>query len=286
MANILYAKPVVQALKERIEEQVADLNEKGIQPTMAIIRVGNRPDDLSYEAGILKNCQSLGITARVFETATDITMEDFLQLMNKVNGDESIHGILMFRPLPEQLDIDVIKHHIHPQKDIDCIHPMNLEGVFESNNEGFYPCTPEAVMEILKHYQIPLQGAHAVVINQSMVVGRPLAMMLLGERATVTVCHSKTRNLPGLTSQGDIVIAAVGKARMFGEEYFGQHAVVIDVGINGLEDGTICGDINFEAVKDKVQGITPVPGGVGAVTSTILLKHVVEACIRQMGINS
>ncbi|MFZ5968118.1 MAG: bifunctional 5,10-methylenetetrahydrofolate dehydrogenase/5,10-methenyltetrahydrofolate cyclohydrolase [Bacillota bacterium] len=281
MPKILQAKSVVQALKERMKEEIGSMNEKGVFPTLGIIRVGNRPDDVAYERSIMKNCDSIGMKVQVFEAPLDIPMGEFENFIEKINHDKNIHGILLFRPLPAQLDINKIKHMISPEKDIDCMNPVNLEKVFEGEKDGYYPCTPEAVVEILKYYEIPLLGANVVIVNSSLVVGRPLGMMLLGEKSTVTLCNSKTRDLPGVTSSADIVAVAVGRARMFGPEYFHENSVVIDVGINDAGDGKICGDVDYDSVVDKVQAITPVPGGVGTVTTTILLRHVLEACKKQ-----
>lgn len=282
MTQILKGKPVVEALKERISEETVSLKRKAIEPTLAIIRVGTRPDDVFYEKSIIRNCDSVGIKTKVFEVQADIDMDKFSAIVKEVNDDKSVHGIMLFRPLPNQLDIDAIKHMIDPLKDVDCINPENLRRVFEGDDSGFPPCTPEAVVEILKHYDIPLEGSNAVIINSSMVVGKPLAMMLLKEESTITVCHIKTRELSQIASKADIVISAVGKAKLFGEEYFSDGTLVIDVGINDDGNGKICGDVDYERVNDKVKGITPVPGGVGTVTTAILLKHVVEACKKQI----
>lgn len=279
MTNILKGKPVVDGLKSYIKSEILELKSKDITPTMGIIRVGNRADDIAYEKSIIKNCKSVGMNVQVFEADKDITMEEFEKLVKKVNVDNNIHGILMFRPLPSQLNIEVIKHLIDPKKDIDCINPINLEKVFEGEMDGFCPCTPQAVMEILKYYEVPLQGANAVVINRSMVLGKPLAMMLLKENATVTICHSKTKNITKVASAADIVVTGVGKAKLIGEEYFNENTVVIDVGINISEEGKLCGDVDYEKVCNNVGAITPVPGGVGTVTTAILLRHVLDACI-------
>ncbi|WZL72777.1 bifunctional 5,10-methylenetetrahydrofolate dehydrogenase/5,10-methenyltetrahydrofolate cyclohydrolase [Clostridiaceae bacterium 35-E11] len=282
MTDSLKGKPVVVSLKEQMKQEILGLEAEGIQPTMGILRVGNRPDDIAYENSIIKNCDSIGMRTQVFEVDKNIHMEAFKELFHKINDDKYIHGVLLFRPLPLQLDMDVIKYLIDPQKDIDCIHPMNQQKVFEGAVDGFLPCTPEAVMEMLKYYQISLQGKNIVVINRSMVLGKPLAMMLLAAQATVTICHSKTRNLPEITSKADIVITGVGRARFFKEEYFHQDAVVIDVGINDGGNDKICGDVDDDRVHDKVKAITPVPGGVGTVTTAILLRHVLEACKKQI----
>ncbi|MBZ4654530.1 MAG: Methylenetetrahydrofolate dehydrogenase / Methenyltetrahydrofolate cyclohydrolase [Peptococcaceae bacterium] len=281
MTAILQAKPVVQALKEKIQAEVKGLKDKGITPTMGIIRVGQRPDDVYYENSIIKNCQSVGIEAKVYAVPETISMEEFVRLINQVNRDSDIHGILIFRPFPAHLDEDIVKHLIDPEKDIDCMNPVNLEKVFEGETEGLVPCTPAAVIETLKYYGYPLQGANVAVIGRSLVVGKPLAMMFLKENSTVTICHSRTKNMPDITKQADIVVAAIGKAKAIDEKYFTEKSVVIDVGINDAGDGKICGDVDYEGVIDKVAAITPVPGGVGTVTTTILLKHVLIACKKQ-----
>ena len=268
-------------LKEWMKQETEKLKTGGIVPGMGIIRVGESPDDIAYENNIIRNCKDIGIQVQVFQTSSNTSPDAFLDLLRNVNHRSDIHGILIFRPLPDFLQIDSVKCLIRPQKDIDCIQPENLLKIFEGKTDGFAPCTPEAIIEMLKYYQIPLQGAHVVVINRSMVVGKPLAMMLLQEGATVTICHSKTKNLREITSQADIVITAVGKPKIFGAEYFHDRTTVIDVGINYTEDGKICGDVNYEEVYGKVQRITPVPGGVGGLTTAVLLKHVIEACKRQ-----
>ncbi|WP_352419876.1 bifunctional 5,10-methylenetetrahydrofolate dehydrogenase/5,10-methenyltetrahydrofolate cyclohydrolase [Proteiniborus sp.] len=278
MAEILKGAPVAKAIKEKIKKEAELLKQKNIIPTLGIIRMGNRADDISYEKSVIKNCESVGIQVRVFEVSADTPMNEFVELLKKVNEDGSIHGILMFRPLPKHIDYEVIKNIIDPRKDIDCMNPINLEKVFEGELDGFVPCTPKAVIEVLKYYNIPLAGANVAIINRSMVVGRPLSMMFLGESSTVTICHSKTRNLPKVTSDADIVVAAVGKARMLGNEYFSENSIVIDVGINDAGEGKICGDVDYDNVVENVKAITPVPGGVGSVTSAILLSHVIIAC--------
>lgn len=278
MPKVLDGKCVAREIKKNIKEKASNLRRRGIIPTLGIVRVGKRPDDLAYERGIIKNCKAVDIESRVFETEEDISMEELVKLLKNINEDNSIHGILIFRPLPKHIDEDIIKQIISPDKDIDCMNPINLEKVFEGDLNGFVPCTPKAVVEILKYYNIPLLGSNVSVINRSMVVGRPLSMMLLGEGSTVTICHSKTRKLHEITSNADIVVTAVGKAKMFDLKYFSTKNVVIDVGINDAGNGKICGDVNYEEVAENVKAITPVPGGVGSVTTSILLEHVIKAC--------
>ncbi len=281
MTQILNAKPVVQAMKENLRQEVAALQAEGKAPTLGIIRVGSRADDVYYENNIIKNCETVGIATKTYPLDLNISMEEFTAVMTQVNDDPSVHGIMLFRPLPPQLDEEVIKHLISADKDIDCMSPLNLEKVFEGDMSGLLPCTPAAVMAILRHYDIELKGANAVVMGRSLVVGKPLSMMLLQDNATVTICHSRTRNLPEVAKNADIVIAAMGRARMIDDNYVAENSIVIDVGINDAGDGKICGDVDYDAVVDKVKAITPVPGGVGSVTTTILLNNLVRACKSQ-----
>lgn len=276
MAEILKGKPVVEALRKNIKEETEGYKEKGIVPTIGIVRVGARADDIAYEKSVLKNCQEVGIAAEVFELDSNISMSDFSKEFSLINDRQDIHGILLFRPLPEQLDINKIQLMISPEKDIDCMHPDNLRKVFEGDEKAHYPCTPEAVVEILKYYDIPLRGSNIAVVNRSMVLGKPLSMMLIKEDATVTICHSKSVDIPQITRNADIVVTGVGKPNFFTENYFSNKNVVIDVGINYVEN-KMCGDVAFDEAEEVVKAITPVPGGVGTVTSTILLMHVIKA---------
>jgi len=274
----LEGKPVVQELREALKERIQALGARGVTPAILILRVGNREDDISYERGILKSCETLGIKSHVIPLPEDIPMDELIKQIEIANKDQEIHGIMLFRPLPPHLDQGKISKVINPGKDIDCMSPENLEKVFEGRAAGYAPCTPKAVVEMLKGHQIPLKGANIVIAGRSMVVGKPLAMLLLNEDATVTICHSKTRDIPAVTRKADIVVAAIGKARFMNSDFFNPDSVVIDVGINDTGDGKICGDVDFEQVIDKVKAITPAVGGVGSITTTILLSHVVQAC--------
>jgi methylenetetrahydrofolate dehydrogenase (NADP+) / methenyltetrahydrofolate cyclohydrolase len=278
MSVKLTGKPVVESLRENIKSRVATLSEKNINPTLLLIRVGEREDDLSYERGILKNCDLLGIKINVMQLPVEITMEEIRKVFEEANKDSNIHGIMIFRPLPNHLDPEEIQNLINPAKDIDCMSPINLEKVFEGNSDGFAPCTPKAVVELLKHYEIPLQGANVVVAGRSLVVGKPLGMLLLDENATVTICHSRTKDMPSVTAKADIVVAAIGKAKFMNEDFFSEDSIVVDVGINDDGNGSICGDVDFDNVFDKVKAITPAIGGVGLITTTLLLGHVVQSC--------
>ncbi len=277
MATILSGKEVAAVIKSKAKEESLALRQKGITPTIGILRVGNRQDDIAYERGITKNCDSVDVECKVFELPEDVNMESFTETLEKMNNDKNIHGILIFQPLPKQLDEEKIKYIINPDKDIDCMNPNNMVKIFEGSLDGFLPCTPAAVMEILKYYEIPIKGTNTVVLGRSMVVGKPLSMMLLKENATVTICHSKTKNLSEVVAGADIVVAAIGKAKFVGKEFVKLGAVVLDVGINVDENGKMCGDVNFDEVSEIAGSITPVPKGVGSVTTSILLKHVIKA---------
>lgn len=277
---VLDCREAAKSIKAELAQTVQTLAAAGKRPKLGIIRVGERPEDLSYEKGVMKNCEAVGISCEVMALPEDISSESFMKKLTGANQDKSIHGILMFRPLPRHIDENMARKLIDPAKDIDCMNPYNLAKVFEGDSSGFEPCTPAAVMEIIKYFGIKLQGEKVAVIGRSMVVGKPLSMMLLKENATVTICHSKTKDIQSVVSGADVVVAALGKARAIGADYIKPGAVVIDVGVNGAPEGGICGDVDFEKVKDIASQITPVPGGVGAVTTTVLLKHVVEAAQR------
>jgi methylenetetrahydrofolate dehydrogenase (NADP+)/methenyltetrahydrofolate cyclohydrolase len=239
--------------------------------------LGNNAGDVSYEKSIVKACEAAGIKSRVVERETTMTTEELEGLMQELNADSEVSGILLFRPLPKHIDEERIRNSVSPDKDVDCMHPLNLEKIFEGRLDGFSPCTPKAAVEILVHYQVPLEGRNVVVVNRSMVVGKPLVMMLLEKNATVTICHSRTKNLKELCSKAEVVVTALGKAKFFTEDYFNNDSVVIDVGVSMTEDGKLSGDVDYDNVEEKVSMITPVPGGVGSVTTTILLNQVVLA---------
>lgn len=277
-SQIIKGKPVADKITEDLKKEVENLNEMGINPKLAIVRVGERPDDLAYERGALKRCQNIGIETEIVELDENISQDEFIKAIHKLNEDDKVNGILTFRPLPKHLSEDEIKYEISPKKDIDCFNPINTAKIVENDKTGYPPCTPTAVIEILKHYDINLTGANIVVLGRSMVVGKPLSMLLLNENATVNICHSKTRNLPEIASQADILVAAVGRAKMVKKDYVKDGAIVIDVGVNVDDQGNLCGDVDMEDVLDKVSMITPVPGGVGAVTTSILATNIVKAC--------
>lgn len=282
MAVLMKGSDVVNAIKERLLKKVEVLNAGGIVPGLAIVRLGARPDDLSYERGAVKRCEGLGIKCRVYEYPETLTQDELICEIQKINGDDSVHGILLFRPLPKQIDENVIKYVMSPDKDIDCLNPVNVAKVFEGDETGFAPCTPEAVMDMLEHYNIDVKGKRVTVIGRSLVVGKPLAMLLLKKHATVTICHTRTHDLEGTCREAEILIAAAGKAKMVTDAFVTEGQTVIDVGINVDESGNLCGDVDFGKVEGLVSYITPVPGGVGTVTTSVLAKHIIQAAMKKL----
>lgn len=267
-------------LKDQVLETVAGLG--GYVPTAAIVRVGERPDDLSYEKGVMKKIAAFGMEARSFAFPEDISEEEFKKEFQKINNDEHIDGILLFMPLPKHMNGKVFESLIAPEKDLDGISLVNRAKVFAGESDGFAPCTAEAVIEILKAFEIPMAGKRAVVVGRSMVVGRPLSMLFLKENATVTVCHTKTKDLKAVCNEAEILVAAAGKAGMLDAEYVADGAVVLDVGINVDENGKLCGDVKWEGLEEKASAATPVPGGIGAVTTAVLCKHLAQAAQRKL----
>ena len=281
MATLFKGAEVNAGLNARIMKDVEDLKAKGITPTLAIVRVGERPDDLSYERGATKRADTLGVAVEKFVLPQDVEQEKLLEVIRDINANDKIHGVLLFRPLPKHLDEALICNTLAPEKDIDGITDLSNAGVFAGKALGFAPCTPSACMEILDHYGIDCTGKKAVVIGRSLVVGKPAAMMLIKKNATVTVCHTRTKDMPAVCREADILIVAAGKAGVVGEEYVRPGQIVIDVGINWNEEKQkLCGDVDFDAVEPIVEAITPVPGGVGTVTTSVLIGHVVEAAKR------
>jgi len=286
MAERLKGKPVADSMKEELSRKVEELKAKGITPKLGIIRVGARPDDLFYEGGAKKTCASIKMDCEVFEYPEDIKQEDFEKAVNRSGQNKDINGILMFAPLPKHLDEKKIRSLIPVEKDVDCMTLGSAGKVFADDLTGFPPCTPTACMEILKYYNVPLKGKRVVVLGRSLVVGKPVAMLLLREHATVTICHSRTENLPEVCRQADLLVAAVGRAKMVNADYVKPGQIVIDVGINEDPDnpGKYCGDVDFASVEPIVDKITPVPGGVGSVTTAVLCKHTIMACQLQRGL--
>ena len=277
MSVILKGAPVVAAMNEANAARCAALREKGVVPTLAVVRVGAREDDLSYEKGVMARCAKVGVEMKQFLLPADAAQEELLGVIACINADPSIHGCLLFRPLPRQFDDRTVRVALAPEKDIDGITDGSLAGVFTNTALGYPPCTAQACLEILKFYGIPLSGRRAVVVGRSLVVGKPAAMMLDRENATVTLCNSRTRDLPEVCREADIVVVAMGKAGAVGAEHLREGQVVVDVGIHVNEEGKLCGDVRFGEAEPLVEAITPVPGGVGTVTTSVLVSHVVEA---------
>ena len=290
MAKLLLAKEVNEKLNERITAQCAALKERGVNPTLAIVRCGERPDDLSYERGATKRAESLGVAVEKIVLSENISKEELLSVIDALNRNDAVHGVLLFRPLPKHLkaDEDEICNRLDPRKDVDGMTDGSAAGVFAGKALGFAPCTPAACMEILDHYGIDCTGKKAVVIGRSLVVGKPAAMMLMAKNATVTVCHTRTVDVPAVAREADILISAAGVLNSLTKDYVRPGQIVVDVSINWDPEkvnakggkGAIAGDAVFEEVEPIVEAITPVPGGVGAVTTSVLIGHVVEAAER------
>ena len=283
MAELLKGAPVAAALSEKMAADVAALKEQGVTPTLAILRVGQRDDDLSYERGAMKRCEKVGVAVKNVVLPADVDSDTFFATLEDLNEDDSVHGILMFRPLPRQLDGEKARKLLSPAKDVDGCTDGSLAGVFTNTALGFPPCTARAAMEILKYYGVELKGKRVAVIGRSLVIGRPVAMMLMHANATVTICHTRTVDVPSITRDADILIAASGQMESVGAEYLREGQTVIDVGISWNEaKQKLGGDVKFEEAGPIVAAITPVPGGVGSVTTAVLCKHVVEAAQRSL----
>ncbi|MBQ6622938.1 MAG: bifunctional 5,10-methylenetetrahydrofolate dehydrogenase/5,10-methenyltetrahydrofolate cyclohydrolase [Mogibacterium sp.] len=283
MAQILNGLPVAEAMTERMKQETAELKAKGILPTLAILRVGARPDDLAYERGAVKRAEKVGVEVRKVVLPQDVTQEAYDEALKALNEDDAVHGILLLRPLPAQLDDERARQMLRPEKDVDGCTDGSLVGVFTNSDKGFPPCTAQAAMEILHFYGIDIKGKRAAVIGRSLVIGRPVAMMLMHENATVVNCHTRTVDVPSITRSADILITAAGKLKSVGARFTNPGQVIIDVGINWDDSKHgISGDVDYDAVEPYVQAITPVPGGVGTVTSSVLISHVIEAARRKL----
>lgn len=275
--EILKGLPVANAINEKLMEQVKSI--EGPLPHIAIIRVGERPDDCSYERGAVKKMDKVGVRCTTYTFDADIDNETFQAEFDKINENPDIDGILMLRPLPKQLDEKQIENKIDPRKDLDGISPLNLAKVYAGDESGYAPCTAEAVIEMLDYAGIDIKGKRVTVVGRSLVIGKPVSMLLMKRNATVTVCHTKTVDMAGTCKNAEILVAAAGSARMIKKEYVADGAVVIDVGINVDDEGNLCGDVDFDAISDIAAAATPVPGGVGSVTTSVLAKHLVKAAM-------
>lgn len=286
MEKLLKGKAVADRINEEILERTPALYEKGIVPTLAIVRVGENPSDIAYENGAVKKAKSLGLQPEKYICPADITEEDLIQVIQSINGDEKIHGVLLLQPLPKGIDAAKVRNTLAPEKDLDCISDDALGRMF-TGREGYGPCTAESCIEILKYYNIPIKGKKAVVIGRSMVIGKPAALMLLQENATVTICHTKTapEDLKAICRDADIIIAAAGKIGAVTADMAREGQTIVDVGINFDEEGKMTGDVDFEPVSQVLGedgAITPVPGGVGSVTTSLLMRHLVQAAERTL----
>lgn len=270
----LRGKKVSDGIKEYVSKELETLS---FVPKLAIVRVGENPDDMSYERGATKKLKSFGLDVASYVFPQDISDEDFKKAFKDINEDDEVTGILLLRPLPRTINEKDIENMIDPKKDLDSISPINIAKVFAGDTTGFSPCTAEAVIEVLKAYDIELTGKRVTVVGRSMVVGKPVSMLLLKENATVTMTHTRTVNLKKTCSDAEIVIAAAGRAKMLNSDYCGQDAVMIDVGINVDENGKLCGDVDYATLDGKASAATPVPGGVGTITTAVLAKHLIQA---------
>lgn len=277
MAEILSGAEVVDAISARLKKKTDALKAKGVAPTLAIVRLGENADDMAYERGAMARCEASGVSVKNIVLPLSCSQQKLISVIAEINADDSIHGCLLLRPLPPHIDERAVCERLKNEKDVDCITISSLGAVFTESGEGYPPCTAEACVEILEHYGIELEGKLCVVIGRSLVVGRPVSMMLQAKNATVIMCHSKTENLKELCKNADIIVSAVGRAGFLDADYIGENQTIVDIGINRGADGKLCGDADFENILPLVKAITPVPGGVGKVTSTVLVKHLVKA---------
>ncbi|MCR4688084.1 MAG: bifunctional 5,10-methylenetetrahydrofolate dehydrogenase/5,10-methenyltetrahydrofolate cyclohydrolase [Saccharofermentans sp.] len=279
----LAGKEVSDKILSDLKEQIDSLTNIGHTPTLGVLRVGAREDDLSYERGLKKKFEQAGAGFKVTELAGGCTQEELDRAFDELNRDSDIHGILVFRPLPKHLSDAYIIDTIDPGKDSDFMDIRNMSGVLAGKKDAPAPCTAEAVMEIIHHYGIETKGKKAVVLGRSLVIGKPCAMLLITDNATVTVCHTKTQDIKAECRNADIIVACCGVAKMVTEDYLSDGQVIIDVGMNVDEEGKLCGDVDYEAASARASAVTPVPGGVGTVTTAVLLRHVVRNCMNMHG---
>ena len=277
MAQLLKGAPAAAALTEELAKRCGALKDRNIRPTLALLRVGENESDLAYERGIEKRCAAVGIEVRKVLLPADTDQASVLAAIADINSDPSVHGCLMFRPLPKHLDEAAVCEALDANKDADCMTERSLTHVFTGRGDGFAPCTAESCIEILKYYGYNLSGKNVAVIGRSLVIGKPVSMLLQKENATVTMCHTKTVDLPKVCRDKDILVVAAGRARIVDASYTNAAQAVIDVGINVDADGNMCGDVDFDSADPACAAITPVPGGVGSVTTAILCRHVIEA---------
>ena len=277
MAQLLKGLNVANAITEELILRVSALKEKNITPTLAIVRLGARPDDLSYETGAMKRCAKVGIAVRHFLLEETCTRQQLLDTIREINEDSTIHGCLMFRPLPDKALEEAACALLSPEKDVDCMTLGSLAAVFTGKGAGYPPCTAEGCIALLDHYGIPLQGKRVAVIGRSLVIGKPVSMMLQARNATVTMCHTKTLDMAKICREAEILVVAAGRAGVVDGSFAAPGQVIVDVGINVNDEGKLCGDVDLPSAEPIAAAITPVPGGVGSVTTAVLARHVVEA---------
>ncbi len=282
MAELWKGAPAAAALMEDLTGRIERLSGTGVTPTLAIVRVGERPDDRAYETGAVKRCEKAGVAVKRFPLPAGCSALELRAVLEHINAVSEIHGCLMLRPLPDPAMEEMACALLDPKKDVDCMTPAALAGVFAGKGWGYPPCTAQACLELLKYYKTALTGKRAVVVGRSLVIGKPVSMLLQAENATVTMCHTRTVDLPAVCRGAEVLIAAAGRANLLGADHVSPGQVVLDVGINVDESGKLCGDVKFDEAEPVVSAITPVPGGVGAVTTAVLVKHVVEAAERTL----
>lgn len=270
MAKLLLGKPVADAIYDQIDA-------KATTPSLALVRVGDDGASVSYENMLVKKANEHNIATKQFHLDEDVSEDDFFEEIDKITTDDKVDGFIIFQPLPPQIDMNLLKKFLSPQKDIDCVSEKACSDVYVSKNPKFAPATAQSVIEILDYYAIDVAGKHVVIVGRSEVVGKPLSMLLLNRNATVTIAHSHTRDLSDLTKRADVVVLATGRPKEYGAEHFSEGQIVIDVGTNVDDDGNLVGDVDFEAVEPIVEAITPVPRGVGSVTTSVLLRAVCRA---------
>ena len=278
MAYLLKGVPAGKAVAEDLEERISNLSKRGIVPTVAIIRLGENPDDIAYEKSVVKKFAKHNLETVLVTLPRDTEQDELIAKIEQINKDNKINGVLMMRPLPKDIDEKEVCDVLSPDKDVDGITSKSMAGLYAGDKDIFAPCTAEACVELLKFNNIELKGKNIVVLGRSLVIGKPVAMMLMKENATVTVCHSKTENMEEICKKADIIISAIGRAKYVKESFTSHNQVIIDVGINYDEENNLCGDVDFQNVQDSVKAISPVPGGVGSVTTSILMRHVVNSC--------
>jgi methylenetetrahydrofolate dehydrogenase (NADP+)/methenyltetrahydrofolate cyclohydrolase len=278
MATIIDGKKTSTEIKDELREQVAKLNKINSDVTLCVIQVGADPASTIYVNNKKKACEYIGIKSLSYELPEETTQDQLVELINELNVQPKVNGILVQLPLPKHIDEDKIIQTISPDKDVDGFHPQSV-GRLSIGQKGFVSCTPAGIVELLKRYNIPIEGKECVIVGRSNIVGKPMAMLMLRENATVTVCHSRTKNLAEITKRADILIVAIGKAKFISKEYVKEGAVVIDVGMHRDENNKLCGDVDFDDLVDKVKAITPVPGGVGPMTIAMLMRNCVESAL-------